>query len=338
VLNLDGDGDGFGGTDDSYYTGSGDRGTELRFALPEGTYRAIMFLGSVDGLNLLAVGVATALTGDGAPPPQPANGVFEITSDITTITFTVSALTSDIDPVSGDSAFALTGPTGTPSYAATAPKGYTALVNGDEVPYFHVPSGVDEAYDNDSSNGISAVQGTFTYSGFPAEFTVIDSTPTYADVVLATGAADWLGLVEDVKKPMTQTIGLAAHDSVTGVDLAPISVTGEVAVVTLKPNAVDGEPSALELTFVLKTPATPGLRDGFVKIQFSAGVQAFKNGAAPTGGNRNDRGAVWRIANGYNAGALDLGGTSTGRNILLLVGDQELVGSSYIIAELGGGL
>jgi hypothetical protein len=60
------------------------------------------------------------------------------------------------------------------------------------------------------------------------------------------------------------------------------------------------------------------LQIGFNKLQFFASVQAFKNGAGP-----GDRGDVWRIANGFRAEELDVGGASMGQNILLMVGDSE---------------
>jgi hypothetical protein len=98
-----------------------------------------------------------------------------------------------------------------------------------------------------------------------------------------------------------------------------VKVTGEIETATLT-NA--GE---LELAFVLTT----GNKDGLAKIQFFApGVQAFKYG-----GGVGEKGSEWRIAGGFNSGAFDVGGDSTGQNILLLVGDQELGGGSYIIVN-----
>jgi hypothetical protein len=113
-----------------------------------------------------------------------------------------------------------------------------------------------------------------------------------------------------------QTIGLAAHNSKTKLDLPPIKVEGEVDSATLKEEA-------LTLGFVLGTPA----KDGFVKVQFNASVRAFGNGAAPSAGT-DERGHAWRIENGFNAGLLDAGGDSMGQNILLLVGD--LTAGDYV--------
>jgi hypothetical protein len=326
-FNADADTD-FGTAGDKYHTRAGDRGSELRFSLSEGEYRGIMFLGTVEEMQLLAVGVVTGLKqSDGSPSAGTvsANGEFTVTPDLRTIEFTVSPLTADIAPVDGSGvfqgggAFELEGPNLPIDYATSKPKDATKLVSGsgEKIPYFTIPKGVDEDYgetDVVETSKLIAIQGKFTYSGFPTALAAAD-----VDLATDTAMTGWLGLDATDQSKMILTTGVAAHDSVLGLNLAPVKVTGEIETATLTTTG------KLELAFVLAT----GAKDGLAKIQFFApGVKAFKYGEG-TG----ERGSAWRIAGGFNSGAFDVGGDSTGQNILLLVGDQELGGGSYIIVN-----
>jgi hypothetical protein len=171
------------------------------------------------------------------------------------------------------------------------------------VPYFNIPPAVQLPYSD-----TDAIRGTFAFSGFPDTL-----TPNGSEVALGsdTPAANaWLDLVND-KASMIQTIGVLAYNRKTEADLAPVPVTGTVQAVKL----LGGK---LTIDFGLKTSENPELKIGFNKLQFFASVQAFKNGAGP-----GDRGDVWRIANGFRAEELDVGGSSMGQNILLMVGKSE---------------
>jgi hypothetical protein len=173
------------------------------------------------------------------------------------------------------------------------------------VPYFNIPPAVQLPYSD-----TDAIRGTFAFSGFPDTL-----TPNGAVVELGSDTPDedaWLDLVND-KASMIQTIGVLAYNRKTEADLAPVPVTGTVQTVKL----AGGK---LTIDFGLKTSETPELQIGFNKLQFFASVQAFKNGAGP-----GDRGDVWRIANGFRAEELDVGGSSMGQNILLMVGDSEVM-------------
>jgi hypothetical protein len=340
VFELAADGATFGDSDNEYYTGSGDRGADLRFALPVGKYRGVMFLGTVEEMRLLAAGSATGLrnVSDLATLDPVTAGVFDVTDGLKIIEFTVSSISSNIAPVEADGvtfadggSFELTGPEYPVDYVRSKPTGTTTLASGEKVPYFHIPSGVAKGYDTKDdpveTTKLTAIQGTFTYTGFPIEF----AETSGVDLEDAGAEAAWLGSVITDKEKMVQTIGVAAHDSASNLSLAPVKVDGEVVSVKLVEKIIDLSitTGALELGFVLKTyDDVPELKDGLAKLQFFVEVQAFKNGQGA-----GKKGSVWRIVNGFNTGALDIGGASTGQNILLLVGDKQLGENSYITVQ-----
>jgi hypothetical protein len=313
VLNykgLDGSGDPdtvWGDTNDEYFVSYADKGDEISFSIPEGVYRGLMFLGVARELRLLALGPATAIqnASGGSAGTVAADGEFTIDANVRTIVFTVDALVSDIT----NGAFALTGPTGYETDETDkeyTPKPSVSGVASVSYPYFTVPSNVAKGTYGDAD----VIHGTFSFSGLPELIA--------PDVEVDLDDSEWLGLADSVVglTKSIQTIGLAAHNSKTKLDLPPIKVEGEVDSATLKEGA-------LTLGFVLGTPA----KDGFVKAQFNAAVKAFGNGAAPGAGN-DERGHAWRIENGFNAGLLDAGGDSMGQNVLLLVGD--LTAGDYV--------
>jgi hypothetical protein len=295
VFEFDADGDGFGNEDDIFYAGSAARGEDLHFSLPEGAYRALMFLGTKAGLRLLATGAVTGLKDSAAYVQENIlNGLFNITQGVRVIEFTVSSLVSDID----EGALTFSGPVG-----KNGADGVTTVVDGGIVPYFNVPPAVQAPYSADG-----AIRGTFKFSGFPDtltqdgdEFELGSDTPD---------ADAWFDLAGD-KASMIQTIGILAYNRKTEAYLAPVPVAGTVQSVKLS----NGQ---LAIDFGLKTSENPELQIGFNKLQFFASVQAFKNGAG-----LGDKGDVWRIANGFRAGELDLGGASMGQNVLLMVGDSK---------------
>jgi hypothetical protein len=296
VFEFDADEDGaFGDAENRFYSGSAARGEDLRFSLPEGDYRALMFLGTKTGLRLLATGAVTGVKDAGGYTQEDIlDGLFSIAQGARTIEFTVSSLVSDID----EGSLTFSGPV-----VKSGADGVTTVVNGGAVPYFNIPPAVQLPYSE-----TDAIRGTFAFSGFPDTL-----TPNGVEVELGsdTPAADaWLDLVND-KASMIQTIGVLAYNRKTAADLAPVPVTGTVQAVKL----AGGK---LAIDFGLKTSENPELQIGFNKLQFFASVQAFKNGAGP-----GDKGDVWRIANGFRAEELDVGGSSMGQNILLMVGDSE---------------
>jgi hypothetical protein len=327
VLNYKGaDGNGdpdtvWGDDNDEYYVDYADKGDEIRFSIPEGEYRGLMFLGTARDLQLLAVGVATRIRkADGSDAGTVVDGVFPMTAAVRTIEFTVEPLTSNIK----QGAFVLEGPTMPVDYSGDAPVGeYTpaSSINGltsEAYPYFNVPSSVQAAY---SVIDGTAIKGTFTFKGFPA----IVAPAVGIDLSGGSLPTDaWLGLANELTD-MMQIIGIAAHNSKEKLDLPPITVEGQVEAAKL-------ESGALKLAFGLQTPDTPGLKDGYVKAQFNPAVQAFGYGGGTT--PKGDKGRIWRIANGFDAGALDAGGVSLGQNILLLVGDKTAGDNFDVIGEI----
>jgi hypothetical protein len=300
VFEFDPEGDdSWGDATNRYYAGYAARGDEMRFSMPEGKYRGLMFLGMEDGLRLLAVGVITGVKGaDGEYIVQNIeSGLFNLAVGVRTIEFSVQPIKSDIE----NGSLAFTSPT---AYVSTSPKGYSTLVDGGLVPYFHVPPRAQADYGD-----ADAIAGTFSFKGFPLilSASAVDLTDTSP-----IDTSGWLGLarVADLDS-MIQTIGVFAKNRKTGVKLAPVPITGTVETVGL-------EMGALKIGFGLKTYDDPTLMIGFNKIQFFATVQAFKDGLGA-----GDRGEMWRIANGFEAASLDTGGVSLGQNILLLVGEPK---------------
>jgi hypothetical protein len=310
VFEFDADKNGvFGDAGDRFYAGSAARGEDLHFSLPEGDYRALMFLGTKAGLRLLATGAVTGVKDAGGYTAEDIlDGLFSIAQGVRTIEFTVSSLISDID----EGALTFSGPVG-----KNGADGNTSVVNGGIVPYFNIPPAIQAPY-----GSVGAIEGTFTFSGFPDAL-----TQSEVELGSVTPDADaWLDLVGD-KASMIQTIGVLAYNRKTEANLAPVPVTGTVQTVKL----ADGK---LAIDFGLKTSENPELQIGFNKLQFFASVQAFKNGAGP-----GDRGDVWRIANGFRAEDLDVGGSSMGQNVLLMVGNSvkmtDLVG--VVVANVDAG-
>jgi hypothetical protein len=329
VFNLSGGVDGgnaptWGTAADEYFAGYADRGEEMRFSLPEGTYRGLMFLGRVSTHKLLAVGVVTGVRG-GADTVI-TDGVFEVTDEVRLIEFTVSPLLSNIVSDEGSS-FKITSPSG---YATLKdhdsepstpdidyPSGETQAVDGAEVPFFNIPAkNVEDAEDGGYSN-VNAILGTFSVGGFSALLAgpLFDAEDTDNPELDA-----WLGL--DTATKQAQSIAVPAYNTRTKVNLDPVAVTPAILKVY-----IDDTDEALVWDFHLTTSTTPGLTDGFAKIQFYAGVKAFGPGEGSTG----DKGDVWYISNGYNPGALDAGGVSVGQNILLLVGEQNVLNNPEIV-------
>jgi hypothetical protein len=317
----------FGGTSDEYFPGYADRGEEIRFSIPTGTYRGMMFLGMVSSRKLLAVGVVKSTTDVLGTETNATDGVFNVTDATRYITFEVEALHSDIANTtqSVGSSFKITSPTGFETLKDTdadvtpdtdVPSGKTEVVGGEEVPYFNIPSKNTEPAEDSGSPNPLAILGTFTVGGLPA---VLNPTPgTALDLTDDMVTEGWLGVETATKQ--AQTIAVPAYNTRTKVNLDPVAVTPTI----LSLEALDGE---LVWNFHLTTSTTPGLTDGFAKIQFYAGVQAFKYGQGSTG----DKGDVWYIANGYNPGALDAGDRSVGQNVLLLVGEQNILDNPDIV-------
>jgi hypothetical protein len=289
----------FGDAENRFYVGSAIRGATIRFSLPEGRYRALMFLGTnTDELRLLATGAVTGVKDASNVYIEEGitDGLFEITPDVRIVEFTASALVSDIEE---GGALTFSGPE-----PKSAPDNVTTILGGGLVPYFNIPPATQDNYGTPG-----AIAGTFAFSGFPD---VIAPPDAEVELGSATPAADgWFDLAGD-KETMIQNIGVFAYNRVTKMDLAPVPVTGTVQTVRLTAGK-------LEIDFGLKTSDSEGLEIGFNKLQFFAEVQAFRNGL---GGG--DKGEVWRIANGFRPGEMDAGGVSLGQNILLMVGDPEL--------------
>jgi hypothetical protein len=295
VFEFDVENDGFGNGDNRFYAGSAARGEELHFSLPEGDYRALMFLGTKSGLRLLATGAVTGVKdADKYLQEDILDGLFKITREVRTIEFTVSSLVSDIE----EGALTFSSPVYKNGF-----DNITTVLDGGMVPYFNIPSAVQLPYTEEG-----AIKGTFAFSGFPDTLTPGGDAVELGAVTPAKDA--WLDLVND-KTTMIQTIGVLAYNRKTESELAPVPVTGTVQYVRL----LYGK---LRIDFGLKTSESPELKIGFNKLQFFASVQAFKNGDG-----LGDKGDVWRIANGFRAEELDLGGSSMGQNILLMVGKPE---------------
>jgi hypothetical protein len=261
---------------DEYYTGAAARGDDVRFTLPEGNYQAVMFAGVVKETRLLAVGVPTSEDGTGTTPD--GRGSIEITASTKHIIFALSALSADI--VSGGSFHLAVG--------ANAVEGTYAL-DGEDVPYFHVP--VNEA----------EIAGTFRIGGF----TCVDD----GDLFNTAGLFGVLGAAGD--KSIIQAIGTSSYDLFTGKLVPPMAVGGEV-----KEIGIDG--GVLAIDFELATNVN-SLTAGFSRMRFDVPIQAFTAGSAAAG-----RGSVWHIVNGLEA-VWDLGGDSMGENILLYTGDTYYV-------------
>jgi hypothetical protein len=280
--------------DDEYYVGSGVKGNDIHFSLPEGKYKAVMFVGVASGTKLLAVGVPTGVNGSGTPPA--GDGSIEIEADTTRLTFALRALTTDIlttdikdgdltlDGKSAPTPATLTFkiPTGTSPDTAYA-------VDSENPPYFTITGNADE------------IEGTFKIGGFNGGDPVVGA-PDDADLFNATGLFGVLDSVDSTK--IIQAIGLTGYDAVTKTVITPVDVRGKVKTIGIK----DG---VLEIGFELATNVST-LTEGFSKIWFDVPIQAFNDSGAP----EDRRGNVWHIVNGLEA-TYDRGDDSMGRNILL---------------------
>jgi hypothetical protein len=273
-----------------YYVGSAVKGNDIHFALPVGDYEAVMFAGVGNGTRLLAVGVATDVDGTGPPAFDASTGTLTIVPDTTTITFTLSPLETDI----ADDSFLITEPTTPVDYASPSPIP-TCTIDGKVTPYFQVPS-------NNNS-----IEGTFTIGGFSVPDADLFESSTLDQLFFMAGdATAGIDIISS---------GISAYNQTTNVSLAPVVVTGTITAAAIS----TGD---LVLEFGLTTPSTPGLMEGLSKIRFDVPIQAFTLSGSGSFTPSTDRGSVWHIVNGLEAGTLDRGATeqSTGQNILLAVG------------------
>jgi hypothetical protein len=180
--------------DTEYYASAATRGKDLSFTLPVGTYQAVMFAGVGEGTRLLAVGVPTEV--DGSDADVDKHGSIEITANIKKITFTLSALTTDI--ISGAS-FTVDG--------ESIPGGVYTL-DGEDVPYFWVPSDEGE------------IGGTFKIGGFG----VAGGVPDAADLFATPGLFGVVGATSNIIQAVGIAEGnippLAVGEEVTGMGIA----------------------------------------------------------------------------------------------------------------------
>jgi hypothetical protein len=273
-----------------YYADFAVRGKDMYFTLPEGSYKAVMFVGVGKGTRLLAVGVPTSV--DGSATGLDKQGSIPITATTKKITFTLSALTTDIV---GAGSFQL-------DVGANTADGTYAL-DGTDVPYFHVPVNA------------AGIGGTFRIGGFndgalpPASAVGV---PDDGDLFNATGLFGVLDAASST--PIIQAIGTTAYDPVTGKLVPPMTVGGQV-------NTIRIASGVLAIGFELATNIN-GLTAGFSRIRFDVPIQAFTAGNAEIG-----RGHVWHIVNGLEA-VYDLGGDSMGENILL----YGIIGETYYVS------
>jgi hypothetical protein len=291
--------------DDEYYVGTGVKGNDVHFALPAGTYQAVMFAGVAAGKKLLAVGVPTGV--DGSDDDVDGQGSITIGTNTKRISFTLSALTADIKAgdltIEGESAPAPAGltfkiPTGTGLNSQTA-----SAVDSENPPYFAVPMNDDE------------IVGTFRIGGFNDGDPVVGA-PDDADLFNAAGLFGVLDAAGSTK--IIQAIGVTGYDAETSTLITPVTVSGKV-------NAIGIEGGVLAIGFELATNVS-SLNEGFSKIWFDVPIQAFNDSGAAEAG----RGSVWHIVNGLEA-TYDRGGDSMERNILL---NAKIV-KKYYVSALG---
>jgi hypothetical protein len=92
-------------SDYEYFTGSGMKGGDIRLTVPVGEYRAIMLAGISNGIRLLAVGIVSnvrrSVGADNNEDWDIEEGTVNITAETETITFTLSALKSNISSEKG---------------------------------------------------------------------------------------------------------------------------------------------------------------------------------------------------------------------------------------------
>jgi hypothetical protein len=244
---------------DEYYVGTGVKGNDVHFFLPEGEYQAVMFAGVAAGTKLLAVGVPTSV--DGSATDVNGQGSIEITKNTKKITFTLRALTTDIKrgsltiegesaPTPGALSFKI--PTGTSPDTASA-------VDSENPPYFAVPMDDDE------------IAGTFRIGGFNDGAAV--GVPDEDDLFEATGLFGALDAAGSTK--IIQAIGVSGYDAETKTLITPVTVSGKVNTI-----GIDG--GVLAIGFELATNVS-SLVEGFSKIWFDVPIQAFTAGSAEVG-------------------------------------------------------
>jgi hypothetical protein len=245
-----------------------------------------MFAGVGKGTRLLAVGVPTNV--DGTDADVDKHGSIEITADTKKITFTLSALTTD---TVGGVSFTVDG--------ESIPWGAYVL-DGEDVPYFWVPS-----YEGE-------IEGTFKIGGFTS---VAGGVPDDGDLFNTTGLFGALSAVGSTT--IIQAIGTPADDPVTGKFVPPLAVGGEVKEIGI----AGGE---LAIGFELATDVISTLTAGFSTLWFDVPIQAFTAGSEAAG-----RGHVWHIVNGL-AAVWDMGAAkdSAGENLLLYTGEPYYVSAS----------
>jgi hypothetical protein len=292
VFDYVGDNGTFGDEDDEYFAGATYRGADVFLALPEGKYRALMFLGTAKELQLLGVGVVSAtLNGSGTvvgEQPTDTDAEFTVEQNTKTIVFTVSALNATLyddtsDPDVNTGSFKITSPDKYKTESFKADVNYQ--VNGVQVHPFVIPNNC-------------TTEGEFTIKGFPMAITPAASE----NIEINT----WLGV-------KNSQISITMADTPD----APSWIDGAVSTVSLRPD-VDGK-GAVTAAFNLTPHEEPYIPQGYVKLRFKFVAQAFGNTPAGKGG----KGLEWSIANGLDSTEIDTSAGenrySSGQNILILI-------------------
>jgi hypothetical protein len=306
-----------------YYVGAESKGNNIYFALPQGTYQAIMFMGIAKGNKLLAIGVPTDTknknggTIDGTFDNQ---GLLKITEETVSIDFKLSALTLNITAednlifkdASNDSLMT--------NQAITT---QTIMIDGKNTPYFRLNKGkqITGMFNIKGLNDNTPVHplGALGVPNADLLTTVTSGAPPSETTSVTLHETKLFGIVDDgIKVPFEQniitSIGLPFYKSNTGSIFLPMKI--DITVTSIKIVAGD-----LQIAFKFGTDNL----EAFSKIRFDVPIQAFNFGT-----NTSSYGSVWHIVNGFEAGAMDLGSNSIGQNILLAIGNN--LSGQYVIA------